>query len=40
MELVLSAPRDCVVHQWFVAGGDAVCEGQVGAHAHQKMMLL
>jgi biotin carboxyl carrier protein len=29
MELALSAPRDCVVHQWFVAAGDAVAEGQV-----------
>ncbi len=29
MELVLHAPQHCVVHQWFVAVGDAVAEGQV-----------
>ncbi len=31
MEMVLSAPQDCVVKQWFVAAGDAVAEGQVPA---------
>jgi biotin carboxyl carrier protein len=29
MELVLSAPQDCVVQQWHVAAGDSVTEGQV-----------
>ena len=29
MELVLSAPQDCVVQQWLVTAGDSVTEGQV-----------